>query len=83
MEVVQPILQALFQVDSIWSVILRGVIWTVIALVVIISTDVANPEKSARNVKANLGFLLLFLVLSTGLVYLLFGMHGAPSPQPI
>ncbi len=81
MEVLRSFAQSLFQVDSIWSVVLRGVVWFAIALVIIVSTDAANPEKSGKNLKANLGFLLLFLVLSTGLIYLLFGFSGTPRPS--
>jgi hypothetical protein len=79
MELVREIARSLFQVDSIWSVVLRGGVWFAIALVIIISTDAANPERSAKNLKANLGFLLLFIALSTGLIYLLFGFSGTPK----
>jgi hypothetical protein len=44
----------------------------VIALIIIISTDSPNPEKSLKGLKANLGFFLLFLTLSGGLIFLLF-----------
>jgi hypothetical protein len=60
---------------------LRGGVWFAIALIIIISTDAANPDKSAKNLKSNLGFLFLFLVLSTGLIYLLFGFAGTPQPS--
>lgn len=79
MQILSEIAASLFKVDSIWSVVLRAVVWFAIALVIIISTDVANPERSQRNLKTNLGFLLLFLVLSTGLIYLLFGFAGQPK----
>lgn len=70
---VQNIVQALFSVNSIWSVVARGALWFVIATVVIISTDAPNPQDSLHNLKSNLGFVVIFLVLSSGLVYLLFG----------
>lgn len=70
---IQTFVQSLFSVTSIWSVIARGVLWFVIATVVIISTDTPDPEKSLTNLKANLGFVVMFLLLSGGLVYLLFG----------
>lgn len=70
---IQSIFYSLFSVTSIWSVIGRGALWFIIATVVIVSTDAPNPESSLKNLKANLGFLVLFLVLSGGLIYLLFG----------
>ncbi len=79
MEIVQEIARSIFEVDSIWSVVFRGVVWFGIAIVIIVSTDVANPEKSGKSLKSNLGFFLLFLVLSTGLIYLLFGVAGTPK----
>lgn len=73
MEIVREVVRSFFQVDSVWSVVFRGAIWFAIALVIIISTDVANPERSAKTLKSNLGFFLLFIVISSGLMYLLFG----------
>jgi hypothetical protein len=72
MEVITDIFRLLFAVDSIWSVVFRAAIWFVIALIIIISTDSPNPEKSLKGLKANLGFFLLFLTLSGGLIFLLF-----------
>lgn len=72
----QQLIDSLFAVDSIWSVVLRGVIWTIIALVIIVSTDNANPDKSIKNLKSNLGFFLMFIILSGGLLYLLFGFSS-------
>ena len=63
----------LFAADSIWSVVIRGVVWLAIALVIIASLDQPDPASSFKNLKANLGFLLLFIVLSGTLVFLLFG----------
>ena len=73
LEAFRPIVQGFFQVDSIWSIVIRAAVWFAIALVIIVSTDVANPEKSMKSLKSNLGFFLLFLIVSTGLVYMLFG----------
>lgn len=73
MEVLQNIAVSMFKVDSIWSVVLRAGIWFAVAIVVIVSTDNPDPEKSLKNIKSNLGFLALFIMLSGGLVYLLFG----------
>jgi hypothetical protein len=79
MESVRQLIQSMFQIDSIWSLVIRGGIWFGIALVIIISTDVANPEKSTKSLKANLGFFLLFLILTGGLIYLLFGFVSSPA----
>lgn len=77
MEAFQEILRSVFAVDSIWSVVARGVIWLGIALVIIISMDKPDPRQSAADLKANLGFFLMFTVLTGGLVYLLFGFTAA------
>ncbi len=73
MEILKDILGSMFRVDSIWSVVIRAIVWFVVATVIIISVDNPNSEKSLKNLKSNLGFLIMFLVLSGGLVYLLFG----------
>lgn len=73
METISSIVQSMFDVTSIWSVVLRGVFWVVIAGGIIISTDTPRPEQSASKLKQNLGFILLFIVLSGTLIYLLFG----------
>ena len=78
-ETLREIVRSLIAVDSIWSVVLRGAIWFSIALVIIVSTDNPNPEKSLKNLKSNLGFFLLYLVLSGSLLYLLFGFTKTPS----
>lgn len=69
--------RALFALDSIWSVVLRGAVWFGIALVIIISADAPNPEESLKNMKSNLGFFLMFLLLSGTLLFLLFGYTSA------
>ena len=73
MENLQNIAQALFSVNSVWSIILRGTIWTVMSLVILVATDNPNTEQSVENVKSYLGFFLIFIVVSTSLIYLLFG----------
>ena len=77
MEQIREILIKAFAVDDIWSVVIRAVFWFLIAIVIIVSMDKAKPEDSYTNLKSNLGFLLLFVVLSGGLVYLLFGFTAA------
>ncbi len=73
MEIFRNIVESMFRLDSIWSVVIRAVIWFIVATVVIISVDNPNSDKSLKDLKSNLGFLAMFLVLSGGLVYLLFG----------
>jgi hypothetical protein len=73
---IASIFQKIFAVDSIWSIILRGGIWFVIAIVILISVDNPNPQQSMEKLKSNLGFFLMFLVLFGGLVYLLFGFSS-------
>ncbi len=73
MDIIQNILSSIFRVDSIWSVVARAIVWFAVATVVIISVDNPNSEKSMKDLKSNLGFLIMFLMLSGGLVYLLFG----------
>jgi len=77
-EQIRGLVISFFVVDSIWSVVLRGGIWFAIALVIVISTDVANPSASG-SLKRNLGFFLLFIFLSGGLIYLLFGFTAINS----
>lgn len=73
MDILENILSSIFRVDSIWSVVARGVVWFAVATIVIISVDNPDTDKSLKNLKSNLGFAAMFLVLSGGLVYLLFG----------
>ncbi len=78
MESVREVIHSFFVVDSIWSVVFRGAIWFVIAFFIIISMDITKPEESSRKLKANLGFFLLFLTLSTALIWMLFGYQAVP-----
>ncbi|MDQ3008110.1 MAG: hypothetical protein M3Q81_00770 [bacterium] len=77
--IVNQVVTALFAVDSIWSVVIRGAVWLAIALVIIVSSDTPNPEKSLKSMRSNLGFLLFFVVLSGSLIYLLFGFTSQPG----
>lgn len=74
MDAIKDLIAQAFTVDSVWSVVLRGVIWVVIAMIIIISVDNPNSDLSSRKLKANLGFFTMFLLLAGGLVYLLFGI---------
>jgi len=76
-ETIRELVISAFAVDSFGSIVVRGVIWLAIALVIIISADSVDPDKATKNLKSNLGFLLIFMVLSGGLVYLLFGFTKA------
>ncbi|HEX9817676.1 MAG TPA: hypothetical protein VGA89_02175 [Patescibacteria group bacterium] len=73
MEQLREIIQQAFAIDSIWSVVTRGAIWLGVALVIIVSMDKPNPKESVKDLKSNLGFFLMFIFLTSGLVYLLFG----------
>jgi len=77
----RTIVVSLFAVDSIWSVVLRGLVWLAVSMVIIISTDATNMEESTSSLKKNLGFFLFFLMLSGGLVYMLFGYSVANAAQ--
>ena len=70
---VQATLQAFFDVNNIWWLVAKTIVWFTIALIIIIKTDSPTPEKNFKNLKSTLGFFLMFIFLSTGLLYLLFG----------
>lgn len=74
MDFIRDLVIKAFAVDSLWSIVVRGGIWIVIALIIIISVDNPNSDISSKKLKANLGFFTMFLLLSGGLVYLLFGV---------
>ncbi|MCL4208538.1 hypothetical protein KJZ63_02805 [Patescibacteria group bacterium] len=73
METVRELVASAFRIDSFASIVVRGVIWLVIAMVIIISADAADPDKASKNLRSNLGFTIVFIVLTGGLIYLLFG----------
>ena len=73
MELVQTILHQAFAIDSIWSVVTRGLIWLGIALIIILSMDKPDPQQSMKDLKSNLGFFLMFIFIGGGLIYMLFG----------
>lgn len=82
MQELQNIAVALFSANSIWSVVARAALWFVVAGVIIASTDSPNPEQTTKKIRTNLGFILLFLVLSGGLMFLLFSYApGASAAQ--
>lgn len=75
MENVQQIFVSLFSINSIWSVVFRGVLWLIVSVIIIVSLDNPNTDKSLKNMKANLGFFFMFVVLGTLLISLLFGFQ--------
>lgn len=73
MDNIKNLIQQASAVDSIWSIVTRGVIWVIISLIIIVSMDNPNADLAQKNLKANLGFFIIFMLLSGGLIYLLFG----------
>lgn len=74
MDVIRDLVIKAFAVDSMWSLVVRAGIWAVIALVIIVSVDNPDSSMASKKLKANLGFFTMFLILSGGLIYLLFGV---------
>ncbi|HCC84853.1 MAG TPA: hypothetical protein DEP87_04180 [Candidatus Pacebacteria bacterium] len=72
-EILRDLMVKAFAVDSVWSIVLRGLLWLVISVVIIVSMDNPNANQSSIKLKANLGFFLMFTVVASGLIYLLFG----------
>lgn len=77
MDAIRDLIISAFAVDSMWSIVVRGGIWIVIALIIIVSVDNPNADLQSNKLKANLGFFTMFLLLSGGLIYLLFGIGSA------
>ena len=76
-ETIRELVISAFAVDSFGSIVVRGLVWLAIALVIIISADAVDSDSASKNLKSNLGFLLVFITLSGGLVYLRFGFSKA------
>lgn len=79
MDAVREIVTQLFAVNSIWSIVFRGAVWFGVAIVIIVSVDNASSDRDLHKLKANLGFFFMFLILSTTLVWLLFGYQPTPA----
>ena len=77
MSSIQTIIQSAFDITNIWWLIIKAIIWFSIAIIILIKTDSPNPEKAFKSLKSTLGFFLMFVLLSTGLLYLLFGQVPA------
>lgn len=73
METAQDWLTLLVAPTTTGGIILRGLIWLVIATVIIVSSNRYNLSiDPTQAVKRRLGSLFLFMLLSAGLMYLLF-----------
>jgi len=71
---VSALVRDFFSANSFGLILLRALLWFVVALVIIASTDTSGRKmRNTADLKANLGLLFLFLLLAGGLVYLLFG----------
>jgi len=68
----QEILSSLFSVNSIWFFVLQAVVWLGLCLVIIMTMDSARPQQSYGKLKSNLGYFLAFMILSGGLIYIVF-----------
>lgn len=77
MSPISEIVSSLFDVTNIWWLVAKTIIWFSVALIIIIKTDSPHPEKAFKSLKSTLGFFLMFIFLSTGLLYLLFGQVPA------
>ena len=86
MELLQNILHQAFAIDSIWSVVTRGLIWLGIALVIIVyagflwMTSAGNEEKVGEAKKIiTAGIIGLIIIFRMGLFDFLKGL-GSISP---
>ncbi|NLG06246.1 MAG: hypothetical protein GX559_00930 [Candidatus Pacebacteria bacterium] len=75
MDAIKNLIQQAVAIDSVWSIVTRGVIWVIISVIIIVSMDNPNADLAQKNLKANLGFFIIFMLLSGGLIYLLFGFQ--------
>jgi hypothetical protein len=53
------LIQQATAVDSVWSIVIRGVIWIIISFIIIISMDNPNADLAHKKMKANLGFFII------------------------
>lgn len=73
MESVQNLISSLLFPTSTIGIVFRGVIWSVIAFVIVISSNrYSSSVDTSGLIKRRVGSLLIFLGLSIGLVYMLF-----------
>ncbi|MFC1653275.1 hypothetical protein ACFL1M_00310 [Patescibacteria group bacterium] len=64
------LIKGIFAVDSVWSVITRGLIWIVAVIILAYGADEGHKRKRIKN---EVGLFFLFLSGSGVLVYLIFG----------
>lgn len=69
----QELITSLFSINSIWFFVLQAVVWLGLCLVIIMTMDTAHPQQSYGKLKSNLGYFFAFMVLSIGLIYMVFG----------
>lgn len=74
MDILQNFLFSLFDITSIWSVVFRTFIWVVIAILILAATDNPKNKKIKSDTKSYLGMFLMVVILSSSLIYLLFGL---------
>ena len=73
MATAQDLITMLIAPTTTGGIALRGLIWLVIATVIIVSSNRYNAKIDPTQViKRRLGSLFLFMFLSVGLMYLLF-----------
>lgn len=64
------LLNSIFAVDSVWSVVTRGLIWIIAVIILAYGADEGHKRKQLKN-EAGLFF---FFLTSTGiLIYVIFG----------
>ncbi len=73
MSTLQTIFQSLFDLNHIWWLVAKTLLWFIIAIIILIKTDKPDPNKAFKDLKSTLGFFLIFMIVSTGLLYFLFG----------
>jgi hypothetical protein len=68
-------LSDIFNIYSIWFFVFQAVVWFGICGAIIISVAAKNSRNydTGRSLKQNVGLFLLFVFLSTALIYIMFG----------
>lgn len=73
MENTQDLVALLIAPSTTWGIALRGLLWLVVAIVIVISSNrYSNKIDPTQVIKRRLGSLFIFMFLSMGLMYLLF-----------
>lgn len=66
-------LTAFLGTNSLGPILLRALLWFAVSIVIIASTDTSDHRRVNRNIKYNLGMLMLFMILCGSLMWMLFG----------